>query len=115
MKMQTLALIGMVTTAVGGVAWVFLYPLLSGERKDEDIYQALEAGAAAYLLKDTLSEDLVNVIREVHTGNRPIPPDVDISLIVAERTSNVAAALLNAPDEYTEVWENPRFVLFRPV
>jgi tight adherence protein B len=33
MKMQTLALIGMVTTAVGGVAWVFLYPLLSGERK----------------------------------------------------------------------------------
>ena len=35
MKMQTLALIGMVTTAVGGVAWVFLYPLLSGERKAE--------------------------------------------------------------------------------
>jgi tight adherence protein B len=35
MKMQTLALIGMVTTAVGGVAWVFLYPLLSGERKIE--------------------------------------------------------------------------------
>jgi tight adherence protein B len=35
MKMQTLALIGMVATAVGGVAWVFLYPLLSGERKAE--------------------------------------------------------------------------------
>ncbi|MBX9827846.1 MAG: type II secretion system F family protein [Xanthobacteraceae bacterium] len=35
MKMQTLALISMVTTAVGGVAWVFLYPLLSGERKAE--------------------------------------------------------------------------------
>lgn len=35
MKMQTIALIGMVTTAVGGVAWVFLYPLLSGERKAE--------------------------------------------------------------------------------
>ena len=29
---------------------------------------ALEAGAATYLLKDTLSEDLVRVIREVHTG-----------------------------------------------
>ena len=35
MKMQTLALFGMVTTAIGGVAWVFLYPLLSGERKAE--------------------------------------------------------------------------------
>ena len=33
---------------------------------DEDIYRALEAGAAAYLLKDTLAEDLVNVIRQVH-------------------------------------------------
>ena len=33
MKMQTLALFGMVTTAIGGVAYVFIYPLLSGERK----------------------------------------------------------------------------------
>ena len=47
---------------------------------DEDIYRALEAGAAAYLLKDMLSEDLVRVIREVHTGNRPIPPDVAAAL-----------------------------------
>ena len=35
MKMQTLALFGMVTTAIGGVAYVFIYPLLSGERKTE--------------------------------------------------------------------------------
>jgi tight adherence protein B len=35
MKMQTLALVSMVATAVGGVAWVFLYPLLSGERHVE--------------------------------------------------------------------------------
>jgi len=35
MKMQTLALFGMVATAIGGVAWVFIYPLLSGERKAE--------------------------------------------------------------------------------
>jgi len=35
MKMQTLALFGMVATAIGGVAYVFLYPLISGERKVE--------------------------------------------------------------------------------
>jgi tight adherence protein B len=35
MKMQTMALFGMVATAIGGVAYVFLYPLLSGERKAE--------------------------------------------------------------------------------
>lgn len=49
---------------------------------DEDIYRALEAGAAAYLLKDTLAEDLVSVIREVNTGQRRIPPDVAAALAV---------------------------------
>ena len=33
MKMQTLALCSMVATAIGGVAYVFIYPLLSGERQ----------------------------------------------------------------------------------
>src|SRR4029079_598657 len=32
---QTLALVSMVATAVGGVAWVLLYPILSGERQAE--------------------------------------------------------------------------------
>jgi tight adherence protein B len=35
MKMQSLAMMAMVTTAIGGIAYVFLYPLLSGERKAE--------------------------------------------------------------------------------
>jgi tight adherence protein B len=35
MAMQTLALFFLVTLAVGGVAWVFIYPTLSGERKAE--------------------------------------------------------------------------------
>ena len=35
MKMQTLAMFAMVATAIGGIAYVFIYPLLSGERKIE--------------------------------------------------------------------------------
>jgi tight adherence protein B len=35
MNLQTLALAFLATTAIGGVAWVFLYPILSGERKAE--------------------------------------------------------------------------------
>ena len=35
MNMQTLALAFLAATAIGGVAWVFLYPLLSGERQAE--------------------------------------------------------------------------------
>jgi len=35
MKMQTLILFALVTLAIGGVAWVFLLPILSGEKKME--------------------------------------------------------------------------------
>jgi tight adherence protein B len=35
LAMQTIALFFLATAATGGVAWVFLYPLLSGERKAE--------------------------------------------------------------------------------
>ena len=43
---------------------------------DEDIHRALSAGAATYLLKDSLSDDLIRVVREVHAGGHPIGPDV---------------------------------------
>ena len=33
MNMQSLALAFLAATAVGGVAWVFIYPLLSGEKE----------------------------------------------------------------------------------
>jgi Flp pilus assembly protein TadB len=35
MKMQALALAFLAAAAIGGIAWVFIYPLLSGERKAE--------------------------------------------------------------------------------
>lgn len=47
---------------------------------DEDIYRSLEAGAATYLLKDALSDELVTVIRQVHQGNRPLTPEVEAGL-----------------------------------
>jgi two-component system NarL family response regulator len=52
---------------------------------DEDIYRALQSGAVGYLLKDTVPEDLVRVIREVHSGGRAIPPDV--AAVLATRAS----------------------------
>jgi len=50
--------------------------VLSTYQGDEDIYRALEAGATTYLLKDTLADDLVRVIREVFAGGRPLPAPV---------------------------------------
>jgi DNA-binding NarL/FixJ family response regulator len=43
---------------------------------DEDIHRAVQAGAAAYLLKDTVPEVLVKVIRDVHAGRRVFAPQI---------------------------------------
>ncbi len=47
---------------------------------DEDIFRALEAGASTYLLKDSLADDLIRVVREVHQGKQPVMPDVEARL-----------------------------------
>ena len=47
---------------------------------DEDIHRAIEAGAMGYLLKDTVPDDLIRVIREVHSGQRAIPPEIAAAL-----------------------------------
>jgi two-component system NarL family response regulator len=47
---------------------------------DEDIYRAHQAGATTYLLKDTLSSDLIRVVRQVHAGERPVTPVVEARL-----------------------------------
>lgn len=63
------------------LARIVILTMLQG---DEDIYRGLEAGAAAYLLKDTLADDLIHVIRDVHAGRQPgVGPD--LNAILAER------------------------------
>ena len=47
---------------------------------DEDIHRAIEAGATTYLLKDSISDDLRDVVREVHAGRRPMPGAVQARL-----------------------------------
>lgn len=51
---------------------------------DEDIYRSLQAGAVTYILKSTLCDDLVQVVREVHSGKRLIPPDIAARLSARE-------------------------------
>lgn len=53
---------------------------------DEDIYQALAAGATAYVIKAMSFETLVDALRCVHSGRRFLPPPIARSL--ANRTPN---------------------------
>ena len=48
---------------------------------DEDVFRALEAGAATYLLKDAAFSDLVHAVRQVHEGRSPsMSPQVKAQL-----------------------------------
>lgn len=50
--------------------------MLTTSDSDGEIHRALRAGAAAYILKSMPKNELLDVIRSVHAGNRHIPPDV---------------------------------------
>jgi two-component system, NarL family, response regulator len=53
---------------------------------DEDIHQALVAGALGYIIKGMSHETLVDALRRAHAGTRCLPPPVARSL--ADRTPN---------------------------
>lgn len=59
--------------AIDGDARVVVVTMYQG---DEDIHRAVAAGAMGYLLKDTLPDDLINTIRDVHSGRRAIAPEI---------------------------------------
>jgi DNA-binding NarL/FixJ family response regulator len=52
------------------------FVVLTTYRGDAQALRALKAGAAGYLLKSALREELANAIRAVHRGGQHIPPDV---------------------------------------
>jgi len=50
--------------------------MLTSSDGDAEIQRALRAGAAAYVLKSMPKDQLLGVIRSVHSGKRYVPPDV---------------------------------------
>jgi DNA-binding NarL/FixJ family response regulator len=50
--------------------------ILTTYDNEEDIFNALDAGARGYILKDTTSEEIIEAVRQVHAGNRFLPPAV---------------------------------------
>ncbi len=73
--------------------------VLSSYGDDEHIQQAIGAGAAAYLLKQTAAADLVKAIREVKKGNAYFSPAIAMRL----REKTCAAMDLPEPAKAPEV------------
>jgi len=59
--------------------------VLTNFETDEDIYRAVQAGAHAYLLKDTSQQEIVEAIHLVHANKRHFPPQIAARL--AERVA----------------------------
>lgn len=58
---------------------------------EEDIYRSLAAGAATYLLKDSITDDLVDMVRDVHAGGRPLPSRIAKVLATRDQQSSLSA------------------------
>jgi len=57
--------------------------VLTNYQLDEDIFNALDAGALGYLLKSASQEEVLEALRAVSQGKRRVPPELAIRL--AER------------------------------
>ena len=57
---------------------------------DEDIHQALVAGAAGYVIKAMSHDTLVDALRKVHAGFRFLPPPVARTLAVRTPNSDLS-------------------------
>jgi DNA-binding NarL/FixJ family response regulator len=58
--------------------------VLSAFHGDDDVHRAFRAGSVAYVLKESISNDLIRIIREVHAGLRPMTPEIES--VLSERT-----------------------------
>ena len=65
--------------------------ILTTYEGDEDIHQAMEAGASGYLVKGLPQEMLVNAVRRVHAGGRYLPPPMSQALAARTPDSNLSA------------------------
>jgi len=54
--------------------------VLTNYQLDEDIFNAIEAGALGYLLKSASQEEVIEAIRAVSQGKRRIPPALAVRL-----------------------------------
>jgi two-component system, NarL family, response regulator len=65
--------------------------ILTSFEKDEDIYRAMRAGAAGYLLKDTAEAEMVAAIIQVHAGKRYMPRHIAARLADRMMRSDLTA------------------------
>jgi DNA-binding NarL/FixJ family response regulator len=67
------------------------FVVLTTYEGDEDIHQALEAGARSYIIKGMPHDALVSALRRVHAGGRFLPPPITRALASRMPDSELSA------------------------
>jgi NarL family two-component system response regulator LiaR len=73
--------------------------VLTSFTEDDQVFPAIQAGAAGYLLKDVSPSDLASAIRAVHRGEAQLHPDITKKLM--GQFVSPAVEPTAAPDELT--------------
>jgi DNA-binding NarL/FixJ family response regulator len=71
--------------------------ILSAYSDDQHVQQAVQAGAAGYLMKQTASEDLLQAVREVCEGNTCFSPPIARRLLKQGRDHELRSKATAAP------------------
>lgn len=70
--------------------------MLTVSEEEDDVVDALKAGASGYVLKGVSAEELVSIVRSVHAGESYIPPSLAAQVLIS--INNPSAAPV--PDSY---------------
>lgn len=68
-----------------------VFVVLTTYRGDEDIHQALEAGATGYLIKGMPRHELIEALRQVHRGESYLPSTVN-DVLATRKPENALSA-----------------------
>ena len=97
--MQTIALFFLASVAVGGVAWVFVYPILSGERKAEQrmasVAKAEPAARATRGSQKSRRDVIENTLKEFDERHKKVEKHPALGPHRAGRPVLVEAAILH--------------------
>ncbi len=66
--------------------------MLSTYHQDQEVHEAIEAGAAGYMMKESASGDLLNAVREISKGHSFFSPQISRRLLRQTRSAFQARA-----------------------
>ena len=85
--------------------------MLTVSERDEDLFEAIRAGAQGYLLKNTSAAELIDALQRVHDGEAILAPSMAVRLLAEFRTLAEAAPKEPVPPQVDALSERELEVL----